>query len=146
MPTLAARSSSISTNPAPPAHGFTVEPTPEVVLAFDLVRLPREHEDPPNALALHPYDGGARALDEELCHVDVGSALGHAHEVVVELVVGVRRHHDGTGLLLGDVGQDVSPEIFEALVREAEPARGEERVAATLGFRSLFDHENRGAR
>src|SRR5437762_7767687 len=59
------------------SHRLDVEPAPEVVLALYLVGLAGEHEDPAYALASHPDDGRARALHEELGHVDVRAALGH---------------------------------------------------------------------
>jgi hypothetical protein len=116
------------------------------MLALDLIGLAGEHEDPAQTLVLHPHDGGTRALDEELRHVDVGSPLGHPHEVVVKLVLGVGGDDDGPRLFLRDVGQDIAPQVLEPLVGEAESARGEERVAAPLGLRRLLDHQHRRPR
>ena len=129
----------------PAAHRLDIEPAPELMLALDLIGLAGEHEDPAETLAPHPGHGGTRALDEVLGHVEVRAPLRHPHQVVVELVLRVGRDHDGARLLLGDVGQDVAPEILEPLMGETKPARREEGVAAALGLRRLLDDQHRSA-
>jgi hypothetical protein len=68
--------------------------------------------------------------------------LGEPHEVVVERLLGIRRHLDRGRLLVGEVHEHVAAQVVEPLVGEAEAAGGEERVAAALRLRRLLQHQH----
>ena len=114
----------------------------EVVPVADLVGLAPEHQDPADALLPHPHDGGTGAADEVVREVGVGQPLGEPHDVVEVLALGIGRQLDRLGLPLRHVGDDVAADVLEALVGEAEPARGEERIAAALGLGRLLEDEH----
>src|SRR4029453_6258760 len=74
-----------------------------------------------------------------------GEPLGDALEIVPELGRGIGRPLDARRLLVGEIGEDVAPQVGEALVGEAEAAGGEERIAAALVLRPLLEGEEGGA-
>ena len=127
--------------PGAAAHRFEHEPAPEPELVADLVRLAAEHRDPADAAIAHPPHGRLRLADDQHREVRVRLVLGDAHQVVVEVVLGVRiDFHDGL-LLVGEVAHDLA-ELLERLEGEAEAARGEEAVAAAPRLGRLLEDED----
>ena len=84
---------------------------------------------------------GERLADEDLGQVGVGQALGDAHHVVVELVLGVAAHLDGCHLGGGHVG-DYGLDVLDAVEGEADDAAGEVGVAAAEVLRGFFHHQH----
>src|SRR5256886_6140029 len=125
----------------PAADRLQHEVAEERELAAHLEGLAPEHRDPADPLRLHPAHRGLRLAHEREREVGVGEVLGHAHQVVVVVVLGVERHVHRRLLLVGEVADQLAY-LVETLEREAEAAGREEAVAATPRLRRLLQHED----
>ena len=142
MPALAAEAYSMSISPGPPPTASSTRPPQKRNLSAHLVGLAAEHRDPADAAVLHPAHrraGDSRTSEQR--HVGVRAVLGDPHEVVVEIVLGVRIDLHLRGFLVGEVA-DERPQLVEGLEGEAKAAGGEEAVAAAPRLRRLLQHEH----
>ena len=127
------------------AYGLDQQAAPEAELAGGVILegLAPVGEDEADALGVEPLHGGERLADQNLGQLRVAVALGDAHHVVVELVLGVAADVDRFllgGRHVGDDGLDV----FEAVEGEADDAAGEVGVTAAEVLGRLFDDQHRG--
>ena len=114
---------------------------PEAQYALVPERLPAVGEYPTDALLLHPLHRGVGLRDQNLRQLGVGQPFGYAHEVVVELRLGVASDVDGLALFFADFGDDAEY-VLDAVVCEAEQPAGEEGVAAAQVFGGAFKDED----
>ena len=80
------------------AHCLHHQTAPEAELVAVAERLPPERQHEAHAVFLQPLHRGVRLAHQNLGQLWVGQAMGNAHHVVVELVLGVLAYLDGIGL------------------------------------------------
>src|SRR4029453_1276033 len=123
------------------ADRFQDQSTPEAEFPADLVGLAAQNRNPSDPPVVYPAHGGLRLANDEQGQIRVGPVLGHAHQVVVEVVLSVRIYLHLAGLLIGEVA-DEAAQLVEALEGEPETPGGEEAVATAPRLRGLLDHEH----
>ena len=113
----------------------------EVLDTVHHIGLPLEHRNPAHALLAHPDHGVARAFHQQIDQVGLRQVLGHLHQIVG---INLRRERRDVHLLrlgLRQIGQDIRPQVFDAIVNEAESAGGEGGIAAAILLAGLLQHQ-----
>src|SRR5438477_7144931 len=126
----------------PAAPGLDREAAPEFEPAIDLEGLTAVDRREPDALAAHPAHSVAAVLDQELGEVRVGPILGHAPDVIEEILFRVAAEIGRADLLLGEIGHQCL-EVVDAVIDAPHGTSGETAVAAGLRLRRTLEHEDR---
>ena len=126
------------------ADGFDGEPAPELELALDLERLAAIDRNEPHALVAHPVERVEALGDEQLDQIGIGAVLRNPRHVVIELVGGVSAEIGGFDLGRRKIG-DQRLDVVDAVIDDADRARGEAAVAAGFFLGRRFAHDDAGA-
>ena len=126
------------------ADGLDGEPAPELELAVDLERLPAVDRNEPHALLAHPVQRIEALGDQKLDQIGIGAVLRDARHVVEELIGGVGAEIRGFDFRGREVGHQ-RLDVVDAVIDDADRARGEAAVAAGLVLRRRLAHHDLGA-
>jgi hypothetical protein len=116
-------------------HRVEAGAVPPLQRALDPGHLPLDAE------LREPLHRRVRLGHQQVGELRVGHALGDAHQVVVEVVLGVGRDVEILDLGRREVGHQAG-DVLEAVVREAHGARGEARIPAPQLDRRLLQHDD----
>ena len=123
------------------APGFNGQAAPELELAVDLVGLAAPDRLKAHALATQPHGAVIGLRHETLAEIAMGAVARHAEHVVEELVLRIGAEIRDRHFFVGDVGHQ-APQVLDAIIDDAEGARGEARIAAGFIFRRAFEHQD----
>ena len=128
----------------PAADGFDGQPAPKFEFAVDLERLAAVDRNEANAFLAHPVQRIEALGNQKLDQIGIGAILRNARHVVEELVGGIGAEIRGLDFRRREVGHQ-RLDVVDAVIDDADRARGEAAVAAGFVLGRRFAHDDLGA-
>ncbi len=128
----------------PAADGFHRQPAPEFELAVDLEGLSSVDRNEPHALVAHPIERIEALGDEKFDQVRIGAILRHPRHVVVKLIGRIGAEIGGLDFRGREIRHQCL-DVVDAVIDDADRARGKTAIAAGFILRRRLAHDDFGA-